>query len=82
MLQKLSVLGFALLVSVSATACKQGVGERCQVQSDCDDGLLCVLPLSGNAQVGGTCERPGGNDAGVDASTINDQAAPVDAAND
>lgn len=78
MLRQLSLLGFALLVAVSAIACKQGVGERCQVQSDCDNGLLCVLPLSGNAQVGGTCEQPGGNDAGTDFSA-NDQAAPVDA---
>lgn len=43
----------------AAAGCKQGVGERCQVQSDCDDGLLCVLPAGGTPQAGGTCEPPG-----------------------
>ena len=40
--------------------CKQGVGDRCQVQSDCDDGLLCVLPAGGTPQAGGTCQMQGG----------------------
>ena len=42
-----------------AAGCKQGVGDRCQVQSDCDDGLLCVLPAGGTPQAGGTCQAPG-----------------------
>jgi hypothetical protein len=54
------------LVTVSALAaplffaagCKQGIGERCQVMSDCDDGLQCVLPAGGTAQAGGTCQMP------------------------
>jgi len=41
-----------------AAGCKQSVGERCQVQSDCDDGLLCVLPAGGTPQSGGTCLSP------------------------
>jgi hypothetical protein len=44
--------------------CKQGVNDRCQVQSDCDDGLICTIPTS-NPEIGGTCVAPGG---GVDLS--------------
>jgi hypothetical protein len=56
----------AVLVALSPLAgCKQGVGDRCQVQSDCADGLQCVLPASGSPQTGGTCQPPGGQDAGL-----------------
>jgi hypothetical protein len=41
-----------------AAGCKQGIGERCQVMSDCNDGLQCVLPAGGTAQAGGTCQMP------------------------
>lgn len=41
-----------------ATGCKQGVGDRCQVQTDCDDGLLCVLNAGATPQAGGTCQMP------------------------
>jgi hypothetical protein len=52
---------FALLAPLClAAGCKQGVGDRCQVQSDCDDGLLCVLPAGGTPQAGGTCQMQGG----------------------
>ena len=56
-----------------AAGCKQGIGERCQVMSDCDDGLLCVLPAGGTAQAGGTCQMPnsGSTDmAGTDLSGV------------
>jgi hypothetical protein len=43
--------------------CAQGLHERCQVQSDCGAGLLCVIPEGGTVQAGGTCES--GSDAGV-----------------
>ncbi|HRC58514.1 MAG: hypothetical protein IPI49_27460 [Myxococcales bacterium] len=40
------VLFVTTVVSLAAlglafSACDQGVGERCQVQSDCEDGLVC-----------------------------------------
>jgi hypothetical protein len=47
-----------------AAGCRQGVGERCQVASDCDDGLFCVLPAGSTPQAGGTCEPPGGAASG------------------
>lgn len=43
---------------VFAAGCKQGVGDRCQVQSDCNDGLLCILPAGASPQAGGTCQAP------------------------
>jgi hypothetical protein len=58
------LVAVSLLTSPLALAgCKQGLNDRCQVQSDCDDGLLCVLPAGGTPQAGGTCQMPGG---GVD----------------
>ena len=44
---------------LSLAGCKQGEGDRCQVQADCDDAFICVLPAGGTPQSGGTCQRPG-----------------------
>jgi len=57
---RLAMLGL-LSAPLSLGACRQGVGERCQVTSDCDDGLLCVLPAGGTPQSGGTCSTSGGS---------------------
>jgi hypothetical protein len=66
---------FALLAPLClASGCKQGVGERCQVQSDCDDGLLCVLPAGGTPQAGGTCQMQGGT---ADMATPSDMPGTV-----
>jgi hypothetical protein len=68
---------FALLAPLCLVAgCKQGVGDRCQVQSDCDDGLLCILPAGGTPQAGGTCQTQGGT-ADMAASTSTDMAGTV-----
>jgi hypothetical protein len=40
-----------------AVGCKQGVGDRCNIQSDCGDGLYCFWPTN-NYQTGGTCLAP------------------------
>lgn len=34
-------LGLALLVLGGIASCKQGEGERCQIQADCEEGLVC-----------------------------------------
>ncbi|HWU89894.1 MAG TPA: hypothetical protein VN253_21680 [Kofleriaceae bacterium] len=34
-------LGLTLLGLGAIASCKQGEGERCQVQADCEDGLTC-----------------------------------------
>jgi hypothetical protein len=62
-----------------AAGCKQGVGDRCQVQSDCDDGLLCVLPAGGTPQAGGTCQMQGGTSLDMATTTSTDMAgSPAD----
>lgn len=45
---------------LAAAGCKQGVNERCQVTSDCDDGLTCSIPQGGTMASGGTCQPTGG----------------------
>lgn len=67
----------ALLAPVFLVAgCKQGVGDRCQVQSDCNDGLLCVLPAGGTPQAGGTCQQPGTTGADMTVTVGADMASP------
>jgi hypothetical protein len=72
---------FALLAPLCLVAgCKQGVGDRCQVQSDCQDNLLCVLPAGGTPQAGGTCQQPGGA-ADMTATTTDMPGAAQDLTN-
>jgi hypothetical protein len=60
-----------------AAGCAQGQGERCQVQSDCATGLLCILPAGGTPQAGGTCQ--GSVDAGIlDMTMPNDVGSKAD----
>jgi len=58
-LLRLTALSALLAPLCLAAGCQQGVGDRCQVQSDCQDNLLCVLPAGGTPQAGGTCQAPG-----------------------
>jgi hypothetical protein len=41
---------------LSLAGCKQGLGDRCQLRSDCAAGLACLLPVGGNCIVGGSCQ--------------------------
>ena len=67
---------FALLAPLClAAGCQQGVGDRCQVQSDCQDGLLCVLPAGGTPQAGGTCQAPGTGNSDMTVTVGADLAA-------
>lgn len=63
-----------MLVALAAglVACRQGINDRCQVNSDCEDGLICVYPPGGTPQTGGTCQMPSSNTdmAGVDQAAI------------
>ncbi len=67
-MRSLRRLGAAALVAAPLlfSACKQGVGDRCQVPADCEDGLVCVTPAGGTPQAGGTCQPAG---VGLDASS-------------
>lgn len=76
-----SLLLVAAAFGMMTTAgCKQSLGDPCQVSSDCDDGLVCVLPVGGTPQVGGICEPPEGIDMGSDAGVDTDGAVAADLA--
>jgi hypothetical protein len=62
-----STLALAASIAMLA-ACKQGQGERCQVDEDCADGLVCNKAKN-------TCQSTTGGD--LDADVID--AAPADA---
>jgi hypothetical protein len=72
---------FVLVAPVAfATGCAQGVGDRCQVQSDCATNLICVLPAGGTPQAGGTCQPENTADGGLstDMAFTADMHVPVD----
>ena len=52
-----SRLFFTLLLSMSLSGfagCEQGEGDRCEVTSDCEDGLICCIPAG---TLEGTCQH-------------------------
>jgi hypothetical protein len=78
-----------LLIGIGAAGCKQGIGERCEIDSDCASGMCNVS----GAGLGGTCQGadmpPTVNDAGVGGDASPDEGtgdadqeagAPPDAA--
>lgn len=62
---------FALLFLTVTASCKQGEGERCQLDDDCSEGLYCELAGNTRAQ-GGFCKAPGSS------TTVVDMNKPVD----
>jgi hypothetical protein len=69
-----------ILAGATLTGCKQGEGERCEVNNDCSAGLTCQAD-----NMGGVCtSRPGGvrpADAGTDGAVTSgpDGAASAEA---
>jgi len=63
----------ALLLALGVASCKQGEGQRCQVQSDCEAGLQCNVGE-------GVCRSASSNTADIDAEPPPD--APTDAPTD
>ena len=70
MLRVASIFFVAVRALGATTGCQQGEGERCQTNSDCEDGLTCNR--STNTCLSGSTQS--GIDAGID--------APLDAAID
>jgi len=75
------VLGLAAALALAAaalvTACQQSEGDRCQVNADCEDGLVCNQATQTCAKTSG-----GGIDADVPDPPMPDAAlpdAPIDA---
>jgi hypothetical protein len=52
-----------VLTLVILSACRQGIGDRCQLDTDCADGLVCALIHQDDRITGGTCAGTGGPDA-------------------
>jgi|GEM_PF-2649527 len=50
------------------SGCKQGRNERCQLNSDCINGLVCVLG-GASCAVGGLCQFPDDTDRGCRETT-------------
>ena len=44
-----------VLLIVAMGGCKQGEGDRCQVDSDCATGLVCVIEAGDDRFAGGIC---------------------------
>ena len=69
----------ALLAVALMAGCKQEDGERCQIDSDCEEGLICcVLP---NKTTKGTCRektRCTATDSGVPDGTVKDDGKTPD----
>ncbi|MGN6105169.1 MAG: hypothetical protein ACTHU0_08700 [Kofleriaceae bacterium] len=77
----IATLGFSLLVVGGIASCKQGLGDRCQVDEDCEDDLTC-----NQATNPPSCSKQG-TGVPLDAAIIIDAPdaptdAPIDAAPD
>ena len=71
---------FACVLAASASiltvaACKQGQGERCQVDEDCESGLVCNKAKN-------TCQSTTGGDLDADIIDAAPADAPIDTAID
>ncbi|HEX3697231.1 MAG TPA: hypothetical protein VH374_17785 [Polyangia bacterium] len=64
----LSFAGFAFALAVFVCGCKQGTGDRCEVNRDCQDGDFCSNITADNG--GGIC-------APINTTPV-DSGAPVD----
>ena len=71
-------------LALSAVGCKQGDGERCQVSSDCNEGLVCVRPSNATISEGGSCTRQSSIDGSanppIDAAALEMPASDGDTA--
>lgn len=78
-----------ILITWFWAACEQGEGARCQVQSDCSDGLICVKGTGLCQQTSSGADAtfvPDASGSGADAALVDaalvDAAAMIDAAAD
>jgi hypothetical protein len=68
---KLIAIALCALLSVLTAGCKQGRGERCQVNSDCESPLICS-----NAEPKTCVGTSDGEDSPIDAAVPPSDAAP------
>jgi hypothetical protein len=62
-----------VFVALSSTGCKQGEGDRCEIDSDCSAGLMCNNP----SLTGGVCST-GKSETTPDAATADAAPAAAD----
>jgi hypothetical protein len=80
-----TVVVFAGAIALAAVGCRQGAGEPCQIDSDCEDGLTCSGQglCSTTSDNGGPIIDAAPADARPDATFIDGAPPPpVDAAVD
>lgn len=66
-----SALVIALSSALGLAGCKQGAGDRCELDTDCEDGLLCD-------GITMTCQQPGQGGQVPDAGPTPDALVLVD----
>jgi hypothetical protein len=88
-LRSIRLVGALTLVLAGLAGCKQGEGERCQIDSDCEEGLICstsnstCVPKGVTTDAGPTIDAPPATtpDAGIpDAGAPDATPATPDAA--
>lgn len=68
---------FLLVLLFLVGSCKQNEGDRCQIDSDCSEGLICCRAFNISAAVGGTCHPADKCDTAYDGGTQSTPDAKV-----
>jgi hypothetical protein len=71
---RLSALAAFALLALSA--CKQDVGERCEIQSDCKSGLVCDFTNNAGGVCNVTASSGAGGTPGTGGSVLPDGGSP------
>jgi hypothetical protein len=72
---KKALLAVTFAAALASIGCKQGRGDRCQINEDCEEGLLCIYPGVPNSAIGGQCEPT----AALFDAGLSDRLLPIDA---
>lgn len=70
-------LFFGIVLTLSLGACKQGLGDVCQVNSDCESGLVCTTVANQTLQ---HCAKTDTGNPDIDAAPADADTTPPDAA--
>jgi len=71
-MNKIRLLAFAAVALLGMAGCKQGVGDRCEVLSDCEDGLDCSTGANRTCEIKGSSLAADAPTAGSDARSLLD----------
>jgi hypothetical protein len=73
--------GMILVSPLALSGCKQHEGDRCQLDSDCEEGLTCCVEEI-NRLLGGRCFSAGQCDKQSKDSGVKDLGQPIDSGTD